>query len=138
MTRRRRTVRTAKRGSPRTTTRRTTKGRPVVHWEISAKDAPRLQQFYASLFEWHVDADNPMQYGMVKTGGKGGLNGGIGPAQGPTGVTFYAQVDDLDAYLKKAERLGGKTAVPPTEIPGMVTFAMFIDPEGNRIGLVKG
>lgn len=25
-----------------------------------------------------------------------------------------------------------------TEIPGMVTFAMFADPDGNMIGLVKG
>ncbi len=52
-------------------------------------------------------------------------------------VTFYVQVDDLDAYLKKAESLGGRTVVPPTEIPNMVTFAMFSDPDGNAVGLVK-
>jgi predicted enzyme related to lactoylglutathione lyase len=39
--------------------------------------------------------------------------------------------------LRKAERLGGKTVMPPTEIPNMVTFAMFADPDGNVIGLVK-
>jgi predicted enzyme related to lactoylglutathione lyase len=90
------------------------------------------------VFDWKIDANNPMGYGMVNTGG-GGINGGIGPTQDKsTHVTFYVQVNDLQAYLKKAERLGGKTLVPPTEIPGMVTFAMFADPEGNRIGLVKG
>ncbi len=113
-------------------------GKSVVHWEINAKDAAKLQTFYARLFDWTVDANNPMKYGLVKTGGKGGIDGGIGPAQGPTGVTFYVQVDNLDSYLRKAESLGGKTVIKPTEIPNMVTFALFTDPEGNRIGLVKG
>ncbi len=52
-------------------------------------------------------------------------------------MTFYVAVPDLAACLAKAESLGGKTLVPPTEIPGMVTFALFQDPEGNPIGLVK-
>jgi len=53
-------------------------------------------------------------------------------------LSVYVQVDDLQAYLDKAETLGGKTLVPPTEIPNTVTFAMFQDPEGNMIGLLKG
>jgi predicted enzyme related to lactoylglutathione lyase len=28
--------------------------------------------------------------------------------------------------------------MPPTEIPNVVTIAMFQDPEGNVIGLLKG
>jgi len=48
----------------------------------------------------------------------------------------YVQVDDLPAYLKKAESLGGKTLVPPVEIPAG-TFAWFTDPDGNAIGLWK-
>ena len=69
---------------------------------------------------------------------QGGINGGIGGCNGePNRVTFYAQVDDLQAYLSKAESLGGTTVLPPTEIPDVVTIAMFSDPEGNVIGLVK-
>ena len=52
-------------------------------------------------------------------------------------VTFYVSVDDLQAYLDKAESIGGKTVTPPTEIPGVVTYAFFADPDGNVIGLVK-
>ena len=52
-------------------------------------------------------------------------------------MTFYVQVDDPQAYLNKIEAAGGKTVVPVTEIPDMVTFAMFADPEGNVGGLVK-
>ncbi len=76
---------------------------------------------------------------MIDTHAEGGINGDIAPANnGTSRVTFYAQVDDLQAYLDKAEGLGGKTVLPPMEIPDTVTLAMFTDPEGNLIGLIKG
>ena len=118
-------------------------GKPVVHWEVTGKDGKRLQKFYADLFDWKIDTNNPMEYGMVNTGGKG-INGGIAAAQqgSPGGVTFYVEVEDLEEYLRTAERLGGKTLMPSTTVMGQkdqpgVTLALFSDPEGNRIGLVK-
>ena len=45
-------------------------GKPVVHWEVTGKNSKRLQKFYADLFEWKIDANNPMEYGMVDTGGR--------------------------------------------------------------------
>jgi hypothetical protein len=74
---------------------------------------------------------------MIDTGG-GGINGHI-TALGHEPyryVTVYVQVDDVPAYLKKAESLGGKTLVPPVEIP-TGTFAWFADLDGNTIGLWK-
>jgi predicted enzyme related to lactoylglutathione lyase len=111
---------------------------PVVHFEINAKDGKKLNTFYSSLFDWKIDSNNPMNYGMVTTGDKG-VQGGIGQSDGnsPQYVTIYIEVDDLQKYLNKAEKLGGKTVVPPMEIPNVVTFAQFVDPEGNLIGLVK-
>ena len=50
-------------------------------------------------------------------------------------MTVYIQVDDLQAYLDKAEGLGGKTMIPPTEVPGMGHFAWFTDIDGNILGL---
>ena len=38
------------------------------------------------------------------------------------------------AYLDKAKSLGGKTLVPPVEIP-TGSFAWMQDPEGNTLGL---
>lgn len=112
----------------------------VVHFEVLGKDAKKLQNFYGALFNWKINANNPMNYGLVEARGAGSIGGGIGAGdEGASGhVTFYVEVDDLAAYLKKAEKLGGKTVVPPTEIPNMVTFALFQDPEGNVIGLIKG
>ncbi|MBI3962038.1 MAG: VOC family protein [Deinococcus sp.] len=111
----------------------------VMHWEIAAKDAKKLQDFYAKVFGWKISTNNPMNYGMVETGGKGGINGGIFQTDGniPSYVTFYITVEDLQAYLDKAESLGGKTVVPPTPIPDVGSFAMFTDPEGHCLGLFK-
>ncbi len=52
-------------------------------------------------------------------------------------VTFYVQVVSLDETLKKAESMGGKTVMPPMDVPGGPTMAQVQDPEGNTIGLVK-
>ncbi len=112
---------------------------PVVHFEIRSSGAEGLQKFYADLFEWRVDASNPMSYGLVDTHTEAGINGGIGPANGePNLVSFYVEVEDIDAKLKEAAERGGKVVMPVTSIPGMVTFAMFSDPEGNCVGLVSG
>ena len=78
-------------------------------------------------------------YGLVDTGaGEGAIGGGIGPSAGPgePGVRIYMRVDDLDAYLDRAEELGGKRLVPPTDLPGdFGRFAIFADPDGNQVGL---
>ena len=100
----------------------------VVHFEVVGKDGPKLMQFYGQLFGWT---------GMVDAA-ESGIGGGINAAQeGSDGhLTFYVGVDDLQATLDKAESLGGKTVMPPMEIPNVVTFAMFTDPEGHLVGLV--
>jgi len=112
----------------------------VVHWEISSRNAKPLQDFYSNLFGWLINADNPMQYGMVDTGLKIGINGGIfqGNEKQPPGVVIYVQVEDIQAYMDKAVSLGGKVILPVTEIPNMVTYALIADIEGNMIGLIKG
>ncbi len=109
----------------------------VVHWEVTGKDGGKLQQFYSQLFGWTVKAGNPMNYGSVDAS-EAGIGGGIGETETGEGhVTFYVAVDDPQAYLDKAESLGGKTVMPVTEIPNMVTFARIADPEGHMVGVVK-
>jgi hypothetical protein len=112
---------------------------PVVHWEIMARDGKRLQEFYAGLFGWTINDNNPMKYGLVDSGGPGGINGGIGEAcpGGPSYLAVYVQVDDLQATLDKAASLGGKMVIPPTPVPNVGAIAMFQDPEGHCVGLFK-
>ena len=111
---------------------------PVVHFEIPSSNAKNLNNYYAKLFGWHINADNEMGYGLVETHAGKGIDGGISPQMGdePNMVLFYVETDDLQASLDKAVELGGKIMMSVTEVP-MVTFALFSDPEGNVIGLVK-
>ncbi|MGH2669830.1 MAG: VOC family protein [bacterium] len=109
----------------------------VTWFEVTGKDGKKLQDFYSKLFEWKIDANNPMSYGMVDAKERG-IAGGIGAApDGSTNVTFYVEVDDLQAALDKAEKLGGKTVNPPMDVPGGPTLAHFADPEGNLIGIME-
>ena len=118
-------------------------GHPVVHFEINSGGAAELQRFYAEAFGWSIDTDNPEGYGDVRTdgicpgSGLPGIDGGIGPApDGEDFVTFYVQVPDLEAALERVEELGGRRIGEPVEA-GNVRFALFRDPRGNRIGLVR-
>src|SRR3954447_25664055 len=68
---------------------------------------------------------------------RGGINGGVGDGENWSGTRVYIAVPDLQEALDKIEAAGGKTVMPPQELP-MVTLALFEDPEGNTVGLVKG
>jgi predicted enzyme related to lactoylglutathione lyase len=112
-------------------------GNPVVHFEVHGKNGAKSQQFHAALFDWQINADNPMAYGMVAADGVG-IGGGITTAQDfEPFVTVYVEVADLAAALTKAESLGGKTVMPPMDVPGGPSIAMFSDPDGNVIGLLR-
>ena len=63
---------------------------------------------------------------------------GIGRSNsGDPWATFYVEVDDLRDCLDRAGELGGRTVLPVTELGGMA-FAMFDDPDGLLVGLVRG
>ena len=113
-------------------------GNAVVHFEIGGPDDAPLVEFYRELFGWGIQRVSGANYSMVDTRGGDGVNGGLGKSStGEPWSTFYVEAADLQAVLDKAESLGGKTVLPVTEIPGMITFAMFDDPDGLLIGLVK-
>jgi uncharacterized protein len=119
-------------------------GQPVVHFEVIGKDGAALRSYYSDLFGWQIDADNPMNYGIVQRDGNvsadgSGIGGGVG--QGPEGygghVTFYIEVPDVEAALAKAESLGGTRVMGPEQIMETVELGQFTDPEGHLIGVVK-
>jgi uncharacterized protein len=113
-------------------------GAPVVHFEIMGGDGVQLEKFYRELFGWNINSNNPLKYGVVETGGgPGSVGGGVGPSNdGKKRVSIYVQVSDLQATLDRAEKLGGKTILPPSEVPGGPKLALFADPAGNVTGIL--
>lgn len=115
-------------------------GNPVVHFEIGVNDEAAAQKFYADLFGWKINADNPMNYGIVDTDSAGeGIGGGISKPPDGSGpyTAFYVNVDNLQAKLDQAAKLGAKVVMPPMQVPDGPEIAMFADPDGNVIGLSK-
>ncbi len=109
--------------------------RPVVHWEIEAKDADAMGKFYGELFNWTVGE------GRVKN-----LSAGIGAPETITGhirggkasaVVLYIQVLDLATTLQRTKDLGGEVLREPFQPEGQPTLAWIADPEGNRVVLVQ-
>jgi predicted enzyme related to lactoylglutathione lyase len=111
---------------------------PVVHFEVLGKDAAALQAFYGQVFDWQLNPVMPT-YAMVSTGGESAIAGGVGttPDGSPGHVTFYVAVSDLAAALEQIEAAGGRTVQPPMDVPDGPSIALFADPEGHVIGLVK-
>lgn len=110
--------------------------RPVVHWEIEARDPERQRAFYSGLFNWPI-GDGPI---MSIPSGLGG------PEPGPAGhmrqsdhsrISLYVQVRDLDASLEQVPTLGGTVVSAPFDVPGGPTLASIEDPEGNPLVLVQ-
>ena len=117
---------------------------PVAYFELGGRNAAGLSEFYSNLFDWKIGASGQSgagtDYFHIESS-EGGVSGGIIQTSGdmpPSYVMFYVSVDDIKAYLDKAESLGGTTLVPPMPIPGgRGHFAVFQDPDGNVIGLHK-
>jgi predicted enzyme related to lactoylglutathione lyase len=110
--------------------------RPVVHWELQARDPTTLRTFYADLFNWQI-GDGPVMripagIGAPEAGPAGHIRQGAHP-----GITLFIQVRDLRASLDKAERLGGTILSQPADLPNGPTVAGIADPEGNRVMLVQ-
>ncbi len=119
-------------------------GQPVIHFEVIGRDGDKLRSFYSELFDWQIDADNPMNYGIVQRDGNtnadgAGIGGGVGV--GPEGydghVTFYVEVPDVEAALAQAESLGGSRMMGPEKVMEGVELGLFTDPEGHVVGVVK-
>jgi predicted enzyme related to lactoylglutathione lyase len=109
---------------------------PVVHFEVLGRDAQALQRFYAGAFGWQLEDVMEGSYYMAHPGS--GIDGGVGAAPGGDGhVTFYVEVEDPAAALQKISELGGRTVQEPMDVPGGPTIALFADPEGHLVGLVK-
>jgi predicted enzyme related to lactoylglutathione lyase len=117
----------------------------VVHFEIPADEPERAAQFYHELFGWDIEnmgaaGGGGIEYWLVRTvptDNKGmptrpGVNGGIMrrmmPGQTPVN---YIAVENVDDYVRKAERLGAKVVVSKMPVPGMGWFAHLKDTEGN-------
>lgn len=117
-----------------------TPGAFVWH-ELGTTDVGGAEKFYSALFGWRFDKMpmGDMQYWMLFAGdrGVGGMYP-LGPDQG--GQSYWmgtVSVPDVDATAKVVEQAGGKVLVQPGDVPDMVRYAVFMDPQGAAFGVCR-
>ena len=107
----------------------------IAYFEIAGPDVEKLASFYSRVFGW-TPAPGPFPaYLSLAEGAGAGLPGGF--RQDAPDRVLYIRVPDLQAALDAAVREGARVLIPPTRVPGVVHFALFEDPAGNRTGLVQ-
>ena len=113
-----------------------TNGR-FVWYELMTKDKDKALKFYTSLFGWNVHEEDMGEMGKYPMIGVGETwLGGVVSLKDenvPPHWIAYVTVPDVDAAAVKAEELGGKVFVPPTDIPKVGRFTAIADPQGATI-----
>lgn len=122
--------------TPSETTKMT---QPIVYFEIVGDNAELLRSYYSALFGWEFEGDKPprgFEYAPVRADGVG-IGGAIGAAPHGTGgyLTFYVAVQNVEAALELAQRLGGTRIYGPDRVTDLLEIGMFKDPEGHVVGV---
>ena len=122
----------------------------IVHFEMPADDVERAKKFYTDLFGWKIEkwpgtssknsSSSSMEYWIVSTtddkGNKAAIGGGLMKRQEQhQQIINFIDVNSVDEYSSKIEKLGGKVVVTKMAVPGMGYFAVCHDTENNSFGI---
>jgi len=117
---------------------------------MPADDVERAKKFYTDLFGWKIEkwpgtssknsSSSSMEYWIVSTtddkGNKAPIGGGLMKRQEQhQQITNFIDVNSVDEYSSKIEKLGGKVVVTKMAVPGMGYFAVCHDTENNSFGI---
>jgi hypothetical protein len=116
----------------------------AVGWfEIPAIDFDRAKRFYSRILDFTMEEMTMagQRMGMFPADQEKGVGGAIVKAEGyvPSAQGSLVYLDggkDLSVILGRVKAAGGSIQAPKTDIgEGMGFFAMFLDSEGNKVGL---
>ena len=114
----------------------------VINWfEIPVADMDRAIKFYEPVMQVTLKREKMdvaelaiFPHEDPATGGALAKFEGVTPSQ--QGAIIYLHTDNLAATLDRVNSAGGSCAFGPLELADDIgTIALFIDSEGNRIGL---
>jgi predicted enzyme related to lactoylglutathione lyase len=114
----------------------------VAHIEWSSTDIERTKTFLSELFGWKFTPWKGNEDYLCSAPANGvnvgirRVDPGIGLEPGNSPIV-YVEVDEIDSYLEKARKLGGRVVSMKTPISGLGWIAYFADPDRNLVGLVQ-
>ena len=110
--------------------------------ELATRNADGARAFYQKVFGWdpQIHADGPMPYTEYQVGGESIAGMMDMPPMVPAGVPahwlVYFAVDDADAAVAKAEKLGASVLAPLMDLP-VGRFATLQDPQGAVFAVIR-
>jgi predicted enzyme related to lactoylglutathione lyase len=112
-------------------------------FDLMSPDVATSKKFYAAFSGWTTQSFMDGRYEVLNTpdGGMGGLmsNKAMEPGEpdSPPMWLGYVHVTDVDASVKRAEKLGAKVKVAPRDIPTVGRFSVLADPQGAVFAVFK-
>lgn len=109
--------------------------------ELASKDPKASVAFYTAIggfTENKMEMQGMGTYHLLESDGQGraGIMAQSMPGQ-PHAWLPYVQVASADQTAEKAKRLGATVVVPPTQIPNVGRFAIFVDAQGAGTGILQ-
>lgn len=115
---------------------------PISWFEIPAIDLDRAVDFYSTVFAIELEITEIDGHRMAlfpsdesAAGSSGALAEGESYVPSLDGPRVYFDVDDAQATLSKAIRLGANQLYPVTQVSETLLVAEFSDSEGNRLAI---
>ena len=114
---------------------------PITTWfEIPSVDFDRAIRFYENILKLELKRETMESINMAvfphqekQTAGAVVHSDDYQPS--PHGICLYLYSNDFDAALERIEQHGGKVLMPKKSIGPNGFIALFMDSEGNRVGL---
>ncbi len=111
--------------------------------ELATANVDGAKSFYTELLGWETD-EMPMPdggiYQMMKVGGQPVCGIMKLPSNAPKGAppmwTSYITVDNVEATIKKAEKMGAKSITPLMDVPEVGKFCHLQDPQGAVFAVI--
>ncbi len=109
--------------------------------ELATTDPKAATEFYGTLFGWKVkDMGAAMHDYRVVSVGDTSVGGIMAlPPDAPSMPPHwgcYVTVDSVEETLAKCASLGGKTLMPPMDVPGVGRMAVLQDPQGAVLSVI--
>jgi predicted enzyme related to lactoylglutathione lyase len=107
---------------------------------LASHDAEKSVKFFEDVFEWEIPMNERLGFYTTSADPEaGGLDGGIftlKKAKLPF-LTFFIQVEDIDAKARKIEECGGNLIEPPHTLDSGARICLFNEPSGVTFAMIQ-